>query len=284
MNNYIDQQIIDSFKTKKGPFDYSKLTKLLESLNRNYSNGDAYASAILLRAILDHTPPLLGYDNFGKIVSNYPWSETHKIYMNNLLSFKNEGNDVLHTQISEKKDFIELHNLPGSNRLNVYLQECLINGGHILKGNKPSKRSASEDSKIDISLNEERGVNWANFATNNFFTWRSFKIFIKVDNYKSNKPDYIKVSLKGTLGGDPWMANNFLFEGQLNQKYTLNQDYRIEPNEIKEAVVLIGKEKPPNENQTLMPDIDKDNLQIEINTRSGKKILIPIKAALISNS
>jgi len=41
-------------------FDRSKLLRLIEELNDNYLRGNGHAAHALLRAILDHVPPLLG--------------------------------------------------------------------------------------------------------------------------------------------------------------------------------------------------------------------------------
>jgi hypothetical protein len=44
--------------------DCGKLARLVAELNDNYSRGNAYATHALLRALLDHIPPLLGYPDF----------------------------------------------------------------------------------------------------------------------------------------------------------------------------------------------------------------------------
>jgi hypothetical protein len=65
--------------------DCTKLLKLISELNDNYSHGNAYTAHVLLRAILDHIPPMFGYKNFTAVVNNYPWSQTDKAYMRKLL-------------------------------------------------------------------------------------------------------------------------------------------------------------------------------------------------------
>jgi hypothetical protein len=48
-------------------------------LNDNYSRGNAYAAHALLRAILDHIPPLLGCADFKAAANNHSWSRTDRL-------------------------------------------------------------------------------------------------------------------------------------------------------------------------------------------------------------
>jgi hypothetical protein len=59
---YIDAKMIVAFKAQEATdrFDRAKLLRLIDELNDNYARGNAYAVHALLRAILDHIPPLLG--------------------------------------------------------------------------------------------------------------------------------------------------------------------------------------------------------------------------------
>jgi hypothetical protein len=54
--------------------DCGKLARLVAELNDNYSRGNAYAAHALLRALLDHIPPLLGCPDFKVPANNYPWA------------------------------------------------------------------------------------------------------------------------------------------------------------------------------------------------------------------
>ena len=60
----------------------------------------------MLRAILDHIPPMLGCADFTAMANNYPWSRTDKGYMRNLKEVRLQGDDVLHRQISKKGDVL----------------------------------------------------------------------------------------------------------------------------------------------------------------------------------
>src|ERR1700722_12789244 len=63
---YVDQQVSIGLAARAEAIglDPGKLTRLVAELNENYTRGNAYACHALLRAIIDHTPPLLGCRDF----------------------------------------------------------------------------------------------------------------------------------------------------------------------------------------------------------------------------
>jgi hypothetical protein len=123
---YIDARVIAAFKTQEDTdrFDRAKLLQLIGQLNDNYARGNGYAAHVLLRAILDHIPPLLGCSDFAAVANNYPWSRTDKAYMRRLMDFKLQAHDVLHRQISPKTDLLGLDDIPPRAWVNRLLQEC----------------------------------------------------------------------------------------------------------------------------------------------------------------
>jgi hypothetical protein len=117
---------IAAIKAQEGTdrFDRSKLLRLIDELNDNYARANGYAVHALLRAILDHIPPLLGSADFEAAVNNYRWSRTDRVYMRRLLDFKLQADDVLHRQISGKADLLSLEDVPPRAWVNRLLQEC----------------------------------------------------------------------------------------------------------------------------------------------------------------
>jgi hypothetical protein len=83
---YVDPQVSASLaaQAEAAGLDPGKLTRLIAELNDNYSRGNAYAAHALLRAILDHIPPLLGCADFKAAASSYPWSRTDRGYARRL--------------------------------------------------------------------------------------------------------------------------------------------------------------------------------------------------------
>ena len=106
-------------------FDVGKLLSLIKELNANYADGHTYGSHALLRAILDHVPPILGQTGFGGVASSYRWTRTDKGYMQQLLSCKTQADDALHRQISSKQCVLRFSDLPASVCVNRLLQECI---------------------------------------------------------------------------------------------------------------------------------------------------------------
>ena len=105
-------------------FDAGKLARLVEELNDNCSRGNAYAAHALLRAVLDHVPPLLGCADFTAVANNHSWGRTDKNYARRLLDFRLQADDALHRQISAKTGLLSMDDMPPRVWVNRILQEC----------------------------------------------------------------------------------------------------------------------------------------------------------------
>lgn len=123
---YVDQQVIDAIQAKAAgsAYDVTKLLALIEELNANYEAEHTYGAHALLRAILDHIPPILGQPHFEAVVNNYPWPQTDKGYLRQLLNSKIQAHDALHRQISPKPCVLRYTDLPAGVCVNRLLQEC----------------------------------------------------------------------------------------------------------------------------------------------------------------
>lgn len=121
---YVKASLIEELRQKSGTTNWNldKLLKLIEELNSNYAAGNAYASHALLRAILDHTPPAFGLNNFDQVASNHSWSRTDKTYVKNLRDFRNAADDVLHRQLRKSADIITLHDMPSRAYVNAFIR------------------------------------------------------------------------------------------------------------------------------------------------------------------
>jgi hypothetical protein len=108
----------------RSKFDVTKLLALVGELNDNYVRSNTYASHALLRAILDHIPPILGQPHFDAVVSNYRWPQTDKKYMKQLMAFRAQGDDAMHRQISADADLLGFDDMPKSVCVDRLLLEC----------------------------------------------------------------------------------------------------------------------------------------------------------------
>ena len=102
---FIDEgrlQELKEISSKKSKFDLSKLIKLSDELNSNYSHENYFATAMLTRAIMDHVPPIFGKDKFTEVVNNYRGTTSFKKSMKNLDDFqRNISDGILHEQIRD---------------------------------------------------------------------------------------------------------------------------------------------------------------------------------------
>jgi hypothetical protein len=123
---YIDPRVSAGMaaRAEELSLDSGKLVRLVAELNDNYSRGNAYAAHALLRAVLDHVPPLLGCADFKAAASSYPWSRTDRNYARRLLDFKLQADDVLHRQISRRDSRVGIDDMPPKISVNRILQEC----------------------------------------------------------------------------------------------------------------------------------------------------------------
>ncbi|MGW2851494.1 hypothetical protein ACWDAZ_05465 [Streptomyces sp. NPDC001215] len=124
---YVNAGLRDELAAKQGKTKLSvdKLLQLLHELDDNYADGHAYSCHALLRAVIDHVPPILGHKSFEAAVNNHTWSRTDKKYMTRLLDFKTQADDVLHRQIRASADVITMHDLPQAAALNALLRVCI---------------------------------------------------------------------------------------------------------------------------------------------------------------
>ncbi|MFE2565947.1 hypothetical protein [Streptomyces mirabilis] len=125
---YVNADLIAELEAKQRHTRLSpdKLLQLMRELNACFREGHAYACHALVRAIIDHVPPILGAKSFTAAVSNYAWpSDADKKYAKRLLEFKNQADDVMHRQIRTSRGVITMHDMPLSGYINGLLRVCI---------------------------------------------------------------------------------------------------------------------------------------------------------------
>lgn len=84
-------------------WDYGKLIELCRELNVAYANSCVYSAGMLVRAILDHVPPVFGVVNFEQVIANYG-SKSFKGSMRHLNALSRDiSNGFLHSQIRQSE-------------------------------------------------------------------------------------------------------------------------------------------------------------------------------------
>jgi len=79
---FIDKKRFQALKKKSGKFDFSRLLQMLLELNYAYSLGNCISVILLIRAVLDHVPPIFNRNSFVEVANNYG-SKSFKDSMSN---------------------------------------------------------------------------------------------------------------------------------------------------------------------------------------------------------
>lgn len=122
--NFVNQNRIKELKTiKNDDFDITKLIRFCEELNSAFSLENFLSTAMLVRAIADHIPPIFGKTSFTEVANNHG-SKSFKESMKNLDNSSRKISDShLHTQIRKKEVLPNSNQVDFSNDLDVLLGE-----------------------------------------------------------------------------------------------------------------------------------------------------------------
>lgn len=102
---YVNNKRLDELESIiSSNFDLKRLICLCNELNSNYSNDNYHSVAMLLRAILDHIPPIFNVKNFAGVYNNYSGSKSFKEMMEHLdKQLRKIADSYLHTHIGKKE-------------------------------------------------------------------------------------------------------------------------------------------------------------------------------------
>jgi hypothetical protein len=123
---YVSEIRIAQIRKLVGRFDYSKLVILLEELNSAYENKMYYSVGCLIRAVIDHIPPVFGCKNFSEVANNYSGTKSFKEAMRALNDQMRKVTDsYLHTQIREKEVAPVEQQVEARSSLDILLSEIV---------------------------------------------------------------------------------------------------------------------------------------------------------------
>lgn len=106
-------------------FDFKKLVKLCEEINDNFENENFLSVAMLSRSILDHVPPIFGYNTFNEVANNYG-GQSFKKNMNHLNnSLRSIADSFLHMTIRKKEILPNSVQINFSQDIDVLLAEII---------------------------------------------------------------------------------------------------------------------------------------------------------------
>lgn len=98
---YVSENRINEISETESPkHDTKKLIRLLQELNSAYASESFFSIGILVRAIIDHVPPIFEVETFAQVASNYAGTRSFKKSMKNLNdSLRNLADSYMHVQI-----------------------------------------------------------------------------------------------------------------------------------------------------------------------------------------
>ncbi len=113
-------------KKKEGAFDLSRLVQMLIELDHAASLDNCISVGLIVRAILDHVPPIFGVNSFAEIANNYNGTKSFKASMLHLENSSRKIADAyLHTKIRQRESLPNRTQVNFSNDLDVLLAEIV---------------------------------------------------------------------------------------------------------------------------------------------------------------
>lgn len=102
---FINRERLTALKQLASPvFDFSKLIRICEELDTNFLAENYFSVGMLLRAALDHVPPVFGSRSFAEVSNNYAGAKSFKDLMASLETSSRKLSDgYLHTQIRNRE-------------------------------------------------------------------------------------------------------------------------------------------------------------------------------------
>jgi hypothetical protein len=125
--DYVDRKRLKELRDlPTGSFDLSKLIRLCEDLNYCFL-GQCYLAVIMLvRAVIDHVPPVFGCRSFAEVANNYAGTSSFKESMHHLdVSSRKIADQHLHGQVRARESLPTVRQVDFSSDLDVLLGEVV---------------------------------------------------------------------------------------------------------------------------------------------------------------
>ena len=104
VHDYINQHRINQLTALKcDSYDLSRLIQICNEINSSRINENYIALGSLVRVLLDHIPPLLGYDTFKEVASNYPGRSIKETFQHLENGCRKISDGLIHQKIRKKE-------------------------------------------------------------------------------------------------------------------------------------------------------------------------------------
>lgn len=128
---YVAFTRIAEMKAAKGKFDFKRLIELCRELNVAAAHDCHMATAMLVRAIIDHVPPVLGYNTFIEVSAHYKAGGSLKSSLQRLEKILRKIADLnLHNPIRDRESLPAHTQVDFSQDLDILLGEVVRVGSH----------------------------------------------------------------------------------------------------------------------------------------------------------
>lgn len=123
---YVNKSRIGHLRQLKSTnFDLRRLIRLCEELNKCSATGAHCAVAALVRAVIDHVPPIFGARTFTEVANNVGGKSVKASFQRLESSSRNIADSVLHQQIRKREVVPNSTQVNFSNDLDVLLGEII---------------------------------------------------------------------------------------------------------------------------------------------------------------
>ncbi len=120
------KRILDLRNTKSSQWDLRRLVRMLEELNIAHEHDAYFTTAMLVRAVTDHVPPILGAKSFAEVANNYLGGKSFGEQMKHLYnSLRKVADGLLHQQVRKTESLPEAPQVDFRAALDVLLGEVV---------------------------------------------------------------------------------------------------------------------------------------------------------------
>lgn len=125
--HYVNLERLENLKRIKNlKYDLTRFVRMCEEINSSYDENNFLSVCMLLRAMLDHIPPIFECNTFTEIANNYAGSKSFKENMKRLSESSRKIADMyLHVQIRSKETLPNNTQIDFSNELDVLIAEII---------------------------------------------------------------------------------------------------------------------------------------------------------------
>jgi hypothetical protein len=124
-DTFVNKDRINDLIKIKSDFDLTKLIRICEELNSNYSCENYLSVSILGRVLLDHIPPIFKFNNFNEVANNYGTKSFKKSMQHLQGSLRNIADGHLHSPIRKKESLPNKTQVDFRTDLDVLLAEII---------------------------------------------------------------------------------------------------------------------------------------------------------------